>query len=367
MLHRFLTSSPDQRRAESTGPDGVTRGSYSYLDDKGVQRTVQYIAGAGIGYKVISSTVGPGTHIAANQDVPEYSIKAVSNEIAVADASPSSYPTGPGASSYPTSTQSAFSHDDVTPTSYHPSTSVFSSTTPYPPSQSVHYSHATPTHYPTSSPRPFVKPNEPIVVTTPSSLGGIDRNYPTSTISVLPSGGPSPLAPSGPTGSGEHVDLIYGLLPPKENEFYRPLQVHITPHPPKSSSIYVQSTPAPTPTYLPSAPEVQSLNPYGPQYNNHPTEHVFIPPSGSPPNHHNHNHIPSAQEYHDPAYKKPVHNTWYYGPQQSLRAHIQNIDLVPSHHRALSPSDALRLDELREQHAQHRQQNNHHPSYQHRL
>lgn len=44
---RFLTSSPDQRRAESTGPDGITRGSYSYLDDKGVQRTVKYIAGAG--------------------------------------------------------------------------------------------------------------------------------------------------------------------------------------------------------------------------------------------------------------------------------------------------------------------------------
>lgn len=36
-----------------TGPDGVTRGAYSYLDDKGVQRTTQYIAGAGIGYRVV--------------------------------------------------------------------------------------------------------------------------------------------------------------------------------------------------------------------------------------------------------------------------------------------------------------------------
>lgn len=32
-----------------TGPDGVTRGAFSYLDDKGVQRSIQYIAGAGIG------------------------------------------------------------------------------------------------------------------------------------------------------------------------------------------------------------------------------------------------------------------------------------------------------------------------------
>jgi hypothetical protein len=43
--YKFITTSPDQRRAESTGPDGITRGSYSYLDDRGVQRTVQYIAG----------------------------------------------------------------------------------------------------------------------------------------------------------------------------------------------------------------------------------------------------------------------------------------------------------------------------------
>lgn len=32
-----------------TGPDGVTRGAFSYLDDKGMQRSIQYIAGAGIG------------------------------------------------------------------------------------------------------------------------------------------------------------------------------------------------------------------------------------------------------------------------------------------------------------------------------
>lgn len=31
----------------------MTRGAFSYLDDKGIQRTTQYIAGAGIGYRVV--------------------------------------------------------------------------------------------------------------------------------------------------------------------------------------------------------------------------------------------------------------------------------------------------------------------------
>lgn len=93
---RFITSSPDQRRAEATGPDGITRGSYSYLDDKGVQRTVQYIAGAGIGYRIVGNTVGPGTHIAANSDVPEYSIKDINtNDLGNVEDSPISGPSAP--------------------------------------------------------------------------------------------------------------------------------------------------------------------------------------------------------------------------------------------------------------------------------
>lgn len=72
--YKFITSGPDQRRSESTGPDGVTRGSYSYLDDKGVQRTIQYIAGPGIGYRVVQSTTGPGTHLLPRPAVPEFNI-----------------------------------------------------------------------------------------------------------------------------------------------------------------------------------------------------------------------------------------------------------------------------------------------------
>lgn len=37
---------------------GIVRGSYTYLDDKGVQRTTEYIAGPNIGYKVVSSRSG---------------------------------------------------------------------------------------------------------------------------------------------------------------------------------------------------------------------------------------------------------------------------------------------------------------------
>lgn len=72
--YKFIASGPDQRRSESTGADGITRGSYSYLDDKGVQRTVQYIAGAGIGYRVVQSTTGVGTHLSPRPAIPEFGI-----------------------------------------------------------------------------------------------------------------------------------------------------------------------------------------------------------------------------------------------------------------------------------------------------
>ncbi|XP_016964973.1 fibroin heavy chain [Drosophila biarmipes] len=61
--YKLIASGPDHRRAESRAPDGLVRGTYSFLDDKGVQRTVEYIAGAGIGYRVVHNRIGPGTHI----------------------------------------------------------------------------------------------------------------------------------------------------------------------------------------------------------------------------------------------------------------------------------------------------------------
>lgn len=57
-----------------TGPDGVTRGAFSYLDDKGTQRTIQYIAGAGIGYRIVQDTTGPGTHLLPRPAVVEFGI-----------------------------------------------------------------------------------------------------------------------------------------------------------------------------------------------------------------------------------------------------------------------------------------------------
>lgn len=42
---RFVSSGPDQRRTEVSDATGHVRGSYTYLDDKGVQHAVHYIAG----------------------------------------------------------------------------------------------------------------------------------------------------------------------------------------------------------------------------------------------------------------------------------------------------------------------------------
>lgn len=85
--YKFIASAPDQRRSESTGADGITRGSYSYLDDKGLQRTVEYIAGAGIGYKIVQSSTGPGSHLNARPAIPQFGASSSSNDITDAEGS----------------------------------------------------------------------------------------------------------------------------------------------------------------------------------------------------------------------------------------------------------------------------------------
>lgn len=58
-LHRFISTGPDQRRTETSDSTGHVRGSYTYLDDKGVQHSVHYIAGPETGYRVLKNVKGP--------------------------------------------------------------------------------------------------------------------------------------------------------------------------------------------------------------------------------------------------------------------------------------------------------------------
>ena len=44
------------------------------MDDKGVQRSIQYIAGANIGYRIVQDTTGPGTHLLPRPAVVEFGI-----------------------------------------------------------------------------------------------------------------------------------------------------------------------------------------------------------------------------------------------------------------------------------------------------
>lgn len=78
--YKLLAAGPDHRRAESRSPDGLVRGTYSFLDDKGIQHTVEYIAGAGIGYKVVKNRVGPGTHV--NNQVLDFRLNDASFKLA---------------------------------------------------------------------------------------------------------------------------------------------------------------------------------------------------------------------------------------------------------------------------------------------
>ncbi|CAO1313158.1 unnamed protein product [Diamesa hyperborea] len=339
--YKFLTSSPDQRRAEATGPDGITRGSYSYLDDKGVQRTVQYIAGAGIGYKIVQSTVGPGTHIAANADVPEYSIKQASNELTGPDdgsvyhTAPSA-PSGPGYS--PSSTPfppynsgGGYSSTPFPPSGYPqaPQPSIY----PQAPHPSPYPQLPQPRPYPSLLPRPFSRNPDPVFLTKPT---GIDRNYITPTVSTYPTG-----PATGPSQIPDNSNTIYGLLPPREDTPFSNQYV-----PPSSQSPTIS---APTPYYQP------------------PVYHTG--PDSNSPFSTNSLYQPPASEYYNPPTGQSgtqIKNTgpdWYHGipPGGVFRAHIQSIDLVPAHERALSPSEALRIDEERDA-----QQNQHSHSHSHK-
>ena len=57
--YQFTATGQDQKRVEVSDSVGRVRGSYTYIDDKGVQRTVQYVAGPNIGYKVVRKGSGP--------------------------------------------------------------------------------------------------------------------------------------------------------------------------------------------------------------------------------------------------------------------------------------------------------------------
>lgn len=72
--YRFTSSGPDQRRTEVSDAQGNVRGSYTYLDDKGVQRSVHYIAGPNIGYKIINKGVGPSASPFSPSSRPDYSL-----------------------------------------------------------------------------------------------------------------------------------------------------------------------------------------------------------------------------------------------------------------------------------------------------
>ncbi|XP_054732422.1 uncharacterized protein LOC129240553 isoform X1 [Anastrepha obliqua] len=78
--YKLIAAGPDHRRAESRSSDGFVRGTYSYLDDTGVQRTVEYIAGPGIGYRIVKNRMGPGSHI--NPSITEFRLSDMDFKLA---------------------------------------------------------------------------------------------------------------------------------------------------------------------------------------------------------------------------------------------------------------------------------------------
>ncbi|KAH1024271.1 hypothetical protein HUJ05_003776 [Dendroctonus ponderosae] len=69
--YKFVSAGPDQRRTEVSDSTGHVRGSYTYLDDKGVQHSVHYIAGPETGYRVLKTVKGAHLPAVLPFDRPE--------------------------------------------------------------------------------------------------------------------------------------------------------------------------------------------------------------------------------------------------------------------------------------------------------
>ncbi|ETN64936.1 hypothetical protein AND_003298 [Anopheles darlingi] len=362
--YKLLSVGPDQRRAETTGPDGVTRGSYSYLDDKGVQRTVQYIAGAGIGYKVVQSTVGAGTH---RLPQPNFGINHVEQGGDIGDNNNPTYqtaPSGPASDRPPASSgnydhvarPSASGYDGgsgrpTAPGGYDPPTgpsgSAAQTGSGYPdggrPTGQGYDEESFDGKRPTTP--SSVRPPTSTTDRSPSGIGGDDSNsrekYP----------------PPGLADDPEHElggygdDTIIGLVPPKYDfesasgpgspsddgadddqsgsPLSGPFDVGISSGP---------SGPAPYPSFGESAaPDTNAYN---------SNDFASFPEVSYDQKKLEDDRKKDWRDFaKDSTIIKNV-GDWYVGlaPGASVRAHIQNIDLLPYGGRAPSPGDALRRD-----------------------
>ncbi|XP_034238184.1 mucin-1-like [Thrips palmi] len=101
--YRFVAAGPDSRREEVSDQVNNRRGSYSYIDDKGVQQTVEYIAGPGIGYRIVNNHKGVVIPPNYATSYPPFS----SSPFPVSPTSPS-FPSSPFPSPFPTPFPSPF-------------------------------------------------------------------------------------------------------------------------------------------------------------------------------------------------------------------------------------------------------------------
>ncbi|XP_055608911.1 uncharacterized protein LOC129756152 [Uranotaenia lowii] len=369
--YKLLSVGPDQRRSETTGPDGITRGSYSYLDDKGIQRTVQYIAGAGIGYKVVQSTTGTGSHLLA-QPATNFAISHV-EQTEVTDnnnpsfasgpsgSGPDDLPTGSGSSSRPTGP----GYDGVRPTgpgfdgarptgnsydSSRPTSSGYDSTRPASSGYDSNrpaasgYDGTRPAASGYDSSKPDYDGYDSGKPSGPSFDDDFDRKRPTTSSSRIPptTDRPEPTETkvrfpdddSDYGGKQPEVGII-GLVPPKydyepteESPLSGPFDISISSGPSGPSG-------AGFPNFDESAPGAFNSN----DFSNFP-EVTYDRKKLEDDR---------KKDWRDFAKDSTIIKNvgdWYVGlaPGASVRAHIQNIDLLPYGGRAPSPSEALRRD-----------------------
>ncbi|XP_058463109.1 uncharacterized protein LOC131437646 isoform X2 [Malaya genurostris] len=313
--YKLQSVGPDQRRSETTGPDGVTRG-------------------AGIGYKVVQSTTGTGSHLLA-QPATNFGISHVEQSDVTDNNNPTHNAVPSGPASFPTASErpgsggsrpTAAGYDDTRPSGsagYDSSRPVGSG---YDGSISDHDG------YDTGRPK------------GPSFDDDFDRKRPTTSPSKIPSSTDRPDSGENKVrfpdeesdyGGRPQDDSIIGLIPPKydyeqteESPLSGPFDISISSGPSAPSGPGI-------PSYDESAPRTFNSN----DFTNYPEVSYDRKKLEED----------RKKDWRDFSKDSTIIKNvgdWYVGlaPGASVRAHIQNIDLLPYGGRAPSPSEALRRD-----------------------
>nr|XP_018904532.1 PREDICTED: uncharacterized protein LOC109035379 [Bemisia tabaci] len=335
--YKFVSTGPDQKRTEISDASGRVRGSYTYIDDKGVQRTVDYIAGPGIGYKIVNKGTNPVFPTIYPFVPPNYyplnfpDPKASPPPIFKPSDSPAKAPDfgddlfgkadvkTPTPSPTPKSdSPSFFDVSSPGPTSPSPKPTLFDVKPTFSIDKSSPFPHDDGKYKP---PPPFVKPLYQPAFTTPTP--------------------PSFLGPD--SSINDHINDVKPFDPPIHAAFPEDDPTRFSTPGNWDEDLFGPKSSTATPILSRGSSKFDPNNPYGGYSYNKPANGPRFNDEDRP-HHRDRDHgYDHSKGYPDERGGGCCGEDKFYGfpPGVAVRAHVQSLDILPYSRRAPSPGEAI--------------------------